>query len=107
MALIGRDPAPQLQKLGRAVLVRRRRLAKRKLAQVLQHVVDGVKTGIALLPQAIAQPKEIRRKGRKPKEVIAAVHYHVDGKVVARVNLKLGPDLIPHGKARPLDSPVE
>ena len=85
------DPAPQLQKLRRVVPVARDGLPEGEAAQVLKRVVELVEAGIAGLPPGVAAGEEIGGEGREPQQVVASVHHHVDGEVVARQHQEVGP----------------
>jgi len=75
---VAREPAGDLQEQRRAVLVRRNRLAKADVAGMLERVVAGEERDVAGRERRVARGEALRREGRKPEQVVAAVGDEVD-----------------------------
>jgi len=62
MRLVGSNPAAQLQKLRRRMLVGRHRRAEGQETEILQNIVQFVKCGVARQPERIPLGKEVGRE---------------------------------------------
>src|SRR5712691_13395825 len=95
MRLIAGNKSPKLEELCRAMPVSRDGFAESKRSQVLQQVIENKKIRLAVCPVFIAAGEGVWRKGRQSQQVIASVHDHVDGKVIARIDLEIRPQAVP------------
>ena len=92
MRAVAGDPAAEFQKHRRGMLVCRYRIAERERAEILQCVIEFIKAGIARGPHRVAFGEQVGGKCAEPEEIIAAVHHHVDGEIVAGVDLEVRAD---------------
>src|SRR5258706_2677067 len=83
MSIVRRNPTSKFQKLRRTVLVRGHRRSEREEAEILQDIVQLEERRIAGFPETIALGEQVRSKGAQADQVVAAVHDHIDAKIVA------------------------
>src|SRR5687767_14265432 len=107
MRAIGPDDTPDVQILRSRVLVRGNRLAERELSEVLENVVNGERSRVAIGPRTIARREGLDRECGQAEQVITPIEHHVDGQVVASVDSEAGPVAVTDLDALPLAQTVE
>src|SRR5262245_38578929 len=88
--------------------IRGNRRAEREAAEVLEDVVDRPEPRfITLGPGGVTPRERVRREGRQAQQIVAAVHDHVDGQVIAGQHQEVRSARVPYREAIPLLLPVE
>src|ERR1035438_6690962 len=89
------------------MFVRRNRVSKGDVSQVLQSVGKVVVLGVCGLPQPVSLGEFLRRKGGKSQQVVRSIFDHVDSQVVSCVNAKVWPVRIANGESFKFQKTVE
>ena len=106
MGIVAFDPVLKLEKHGSRVPVGGDRRTKSQIPNRLEKVVKMVKSLITFFPALVAKGKDIWSEGTQAKEVVAAIHHHVDGEVVTRKYMKIRAEGIPEQQSFPFSQPV-
>jgi len=99
--VVALEPAAVLQEHRGGVLVGGHGRAEGEEAEVLEQVVEFVERRIATFPEFVTLREEVRGESAQAQQVIAAVHHHVDGEIVAGVDLEVGSDLVAQNQSLP------
>ena len=89
MRVIAADPASEFEEHGCAVFVGWDGGAESEEPEVLEAVVERVKLGIAFEPRFVALREKVGSECAKAQQVIASVHDHVDGEIIACVHTEV------------------
>ena len=105
--MIATNPTAELQEHGCAVFIGGDRSAECEKAEVLENVVERVKSGVSREPRAISLREQIWREGTQAEQVIASIHHHVDGEIVPSIDTEIGSNGIADQEARPFQIATE
>lgn len=103
MRVIAADPTSEFQEHGCAVFVGGDGCAEGEEPEVLEAIVQRVKRGIAIEPCFVALREHVGSECAKAQQVIASIHNHVDGEVIACVHAEVRAHGIADGNPLPLE----
>ena len=94
MCIVAREPSAKFEELGGGMFVGWHGITESNEAQILQDVVQFVKTRVAFKPEFVSQGEVIGCEGGDAKQIIRAVHDHVNGEVVAGEYFEIRSDFV-------------
>src|SRR5258706_4839173 len=107
MRRIRRYPTSQFEELRRTMLISGNWRAESEKTEILQLVVKLIETPIAQCPQRIPPRKQIWRECAEAKQVIAAVHHHINRQFIASEDLEIGTHVIPQFEPLPFQTAAQ